>query len=283
MAAMCIRGCTRVKLLRYGINVGEDSSSYASQHKIALLASNFLLSARHPAALTTHAAGTQLLLSQAMPSSTTFSANPCKPRQYPDFQETVTENANAIKRDFSHLNSKQTEARNLIATWSSMMSEVRNTNIQHLLSESSQGTLGPQWFAYTLFFPRGPTRTVNDRVICALMPLLFRTRNMKYEMRRLKELCYIGKVFIFSESKDPIDARMNSIILADICNYSGEIYLVVRVEVHLKDAEVQKLEIENTFDAEERIQRKPVLLTSLFMSAGARNKVSKLVRAFRRL
>ena len=79
---------------------------------------------------------------------------------------------------------------------------------------------------------------------------------MKDEVYKLKELCEIRKVVIFSESNNAIDATMKSILHANIFKYSGEIYPVVRVGVNSKDAEVRKLEIENILDAEARIRKR---------------------------
>ena len=135
-----------------------------------------------------------------------------------------------------------------------MMAEVRNPNIQRLLSESSQGTLRElQWFGSTVFFLRGPPGT---RVISALMSLLFKKRNKKDEIYKLKKLCEIRKVVIFGESGNSIDAKMKAILHANIFKYSGAIYPVVRLGVNSKDAEVRKLEIENILDAEERIRKR---------------------------
>ena len=138
-----------------------------------------------------------------------------------------------------------------------MMSEVRNPNIQRLLSESSQGTLRElQWFGSTIFVLRGPPGTGKSWVISALMSLLFKKQNMKDEIYKLKELCEIRKVVIFSESNNAIDATMTSILHENIFKYSGEIYPVVRVGVNSKDAGVRKLEIETILDAEERIRKR---------------------------
>ena len=104
MKVMDAKGSMRMNLLKCGINVEEESSSCTLQHKIAHRASHAALSALHPAALTTNAVQTQLLLSQAMAYSTPFSADPCKRLKYPDFQKAVAENANAIKSEFRHLN-----------------------------------------------------------------------------------------------------------------------------------------------------------------------------------
>ena len=181
-------------------------------------------------------------------------ADPCTQLKYPEFQKAVSKNVNAIKSEFRHLNASQREVLNRIVMWNSMMSEMRNPNIQRLLSESSQGILRElQWFGSTVFFLRGPPGTEKSRVISALMYLLFKTRNMRDEIYKLEELCEIRKVLIFSESNNSIDATMNSIIHANIFKYSGDIYPVVRVGVNSKDAEVRQLRIENILDAEERI------------------------------